>query len=138
MRETQLPTHTTPPPHADQTDQTAEPARRASRFDERGIALQTIIIMVVLLAIAGSVAAVLFSRASDVTGELESQDVTSATIDTNAECVNHFMGDEGGAWTDATSTCVWQADDDVTRGRCVLVGGAFTTPAAGDTCTVAP
>ena len=66
-----MPIHTTPPPHADQTDQTAEPARRASRFDERGIALQTIIIMVVLLAIAGSVAAVLLNRAGQETANLE-------------------------------------------------------------------
>ena len=73
MRETQLPTHTTPPPHADQTAQTAEPARRAPRFDERGIALQTIIIMVVLLAIAGSVAAVIINRAGTETDRLESQ-----------------------------------------------------------------
>ena len=73
-----MPTHTTPPPHADQTDQTAEPAQRAPRFDERGIALQTIIIMVVLLAIAGSVAAVLFSRASEETARLEGSEALYA------------------------------------------------------------
>ena len=39
--------------------------------DMRGIALQTIIIMVVLLAIAGSVAAVLLSRAGEETANLE-------------------------------------------------------------------
>ena len=39
--------HITTPPRAEQTEpEAAEPARRASRFDERGIALQTIIIMV--------------------------------------------------------------------------------------------
>ena len=132
MRETQLPTHTTPPPHADQTDQTAEPARRASRFDERGIALQTVIILVVLLAIAGAVAAVLFSRASDVTGDLESQDV-SAAIDTPAECMNHHMGTEPGEW-DGADGCEWELADQVTRGRCQLVGGTFT--AANDNCVV--
>ena len=79
-----MPTHTTPPPHADQTDQTAEPARRAPRFDERGIALQTIIIMVVLLAIAGSVAAVILSRAGEETGRLEQTDSVAYGI-TNAE-----------------------------------------------------
>ena len=139
-------THTTPPPHADQTDQTdqtAEPARRASRFDERGIALQTVIIMVVLLAIAGTVAAVLFSRASDVTGDLESQDVTSATIDSAAECTNHLMGGVAGVWT--APNCKWTSASantanpaDVTRGRCQLVGGTYvrgsTTVTA--TCTV--
>ena len=69
-----MPTHTTSPPHADQTDQTAEPAPRAPRFDERGIALQTIIIMVVLLAIAGTVAAVILTRAGEETDRLEADD----------------------------------------------------------------
>ena len=83
-----MPTHTTPPPHADQTDQTAEPARRASRFDERGIALQTIIIMVVLLAIAGSVAAVLLNRAGEETANLEGGVSSTAYGITNAQGCN--------------------------------------------------
>ena len=41
--------------------------------DERGIALQTIIIMVVLLAIAGAVAAVLLTRAGEDTTRLEEE-----------------------------------------------------------------
>ena len=136
--------HTTPPPHADQTDQTAEPARRAPRFDERGIALQTVIIMVVLLAIAGTVAAVLFSRASEVTGELESQDVTATKIDTAAECANHTMGSPpvSGVWTVGTGKCKWTAatstvnPPDVTQGRCLLVGGTYTpgTPSRQAVC----
>ena len=81
-------THTKPPPRADQTDQTAEPARREPRFDERGIALQTVIIMVVLLAIAGAVAAVLFSQASESTEQLEATEVTVdyRTIRSEALC----------------------------------------------------
>ena len=79
-------THTTPPPHTDQTDQTAEPARRAPRFDERGIALQTIIIMVVLLAIAGSVAAVLLSRAGEETSNLEETDSAAYGITNDTGC----------------------------------------------------
>ena len=68
--------HTTPLPHADQPGPEAdEPAQRASRFDERGIALQTVIIMVVLLAIAGGVAAVLFSRANEATEQLEDTEI---------------------------------------------------------------
>ena len=67
--------HTTPLPHADQPGlEAAEPTQRASRFDERGIALQTIIIMVVLLAIAGTVAAVLVTRAGEETSRLEADD----------------------------------------------------------------
>ena len=127
MRETQLPTHTTPPPHADQT---AEPARQASRFDERGIALQTVIIMVVLLAIAGTVAAVLFNRASDVTGELESQDVTATRIDSPSECSRHRMGTVTGKWSPSPRKCTWTEGSntatDITDGRCLLVGGTLS------------
>ncbi|MYI08964.1 MAG: hypothetical protein F4111_05965 [Acidimicrobiales bacterium] len=44
---------------------------RDARCDVQGIALQTVVIMVVLLVIAGSVAAVLVSRGAEVTGQLE-------------------------------------------------------------------
>jgi hypothetical protein len=47
--------------------------RARLREDERGIALQTIIIMVVLLAIAGAVAAVLITRAGTETDRLEGE-----------------------------------------------------------------
>ena len=65
--------HIKPPPRVDQTDQVAEPDRQASRFDERGIALQTVIIMVVLLAIAGGIAAVLLTRGQQTAAQLENQ-----------------------------------------------------------------
>lgn len=57
---------TTSPPDARVRDHA-----RARRFDERGIALQTVIIMVVMLAIAGGVAAVLLSRGGQATDQLE-------------------------------------------------------------------
>ena len=58
-----------------------------SRHDTRGIALQTIIIMVVLLAIAGAVAAVLFSRASEETDRLEdSESVEVYAIESDTLC----------------------------------------------------
>lgn len=52
--------------------------------DQRGIALQTIIILVVLLAIAGAVAAVLLTRAGEETDRLEDEtdrwsDITNET-----------------------------------------------------------
>lgn len=52
--------------------------------DRRGIALQTIIIMVVLLAIAGAVAAVLLTRAGTESDRLETEtdrwsDITNET-----------------------------------------------------------
>ena len=136
-------THITPPPSADQTGaETAEPARRASRFDERGIALQTVIIMVVLLAIAGTIAAVLLSRAGEVTSELESQDVTATRIDTQADCEAFEMSGGGktvqGDWTSPKCTWLEAVDNDtsVTAGQCRLAGGKFEQNQTGnrDSC----
>ena len=71
-------THNTPRHAPNQTGpEAAEPARRASRFDERGIALQTVIIMVVLLAIFGAIAAVLLARGEKATTQLEQSAVTN-------------------------------------------------------------
>ena len=44
--------------------------------DVRGIALQTVIIMVVLLAVAGAVAGVLLTRGGEAVSEVERQDIT--------------------------------------------------------------
>lgn len=56
--------------------------------DVRGIALQTVIVMVVLLAIAGAVAAVLLTRGSDAISEVEDQNITIATRFTDStSCV---------------------------------------------------
>ena len=93
-------TYTTPLPRADQASQSGQadrPDRRASRFDQRGIALQTVIIMVVLLAIAGGVATVLFTRANEVTNDLEDTDtkVEASTLTNQALCEA-----AGYAWTD--------------------------------------
>ena len=55
--------------------------------DMRGIALQTIIIMVVLLAIAGTVAGVLLNRAGSETDRLENQEIQRwADIDNPTAC----------------------------------------------------
>ena len=97
--------------------------------------------MVVLLAIAGTVAAVLFSRASDVTGELESQDATPTTIDTEAECEQYRMGTKYGVWA-PPDTCTWTnvadaSPAEVTERRCRQVNGTFADNGTGaDTCTV--
>ena len=98
--------------------------------------------MVVLLAIAGTVAAVLFNRASDVTGELESQDVTATRIDTEVECERHRMGNRPGVWAGSGPyTCTWTAanagdDNNVTNGRCLLVNGTFTGPTGTNKCVL--
>lgn len=54
--------------------------------DTRGIALQTIIVMVVLLAIAGAVAAVLLNRAGSETDRLENETVDFKQYDTEFGC----------------------------------------------------
>ena len=58
------------------------PARAANT---RGLALQTVIIMVVLLAIAGAVAAVLVTRGNEAVGEAERTDVTTDPADYTTE-----------------------------------------------------
>ena len=49
--------------------------------DVRGIALQTVIIMVVLLAIAGGVAAVLLSRGGEAITDIERQQISRSAAD---------------------------------------------------------
>lgn len=49
--------------------------------DIRGIALQTVIIMVVLLVIAGAVAGVLLTRGNEAVSDLERQDLTREASD---------------------------------------------------------
>ena len=58
----------------------------ARSADMRGIALQTIIIMVVLLAIAGSVAAVILSRAGEETANLEQTESAAYGITNETGC----------------------------------------------------
>ena len=70
--------------------------------DARGIALQTVIIMVVLLAIAGGVAAVLLSRGGEAITDIERQDITRDAAD--------FTGDSlclaaGYSWNTGTKVC---------------------------------
>ena len=48
----------------------------STRLNDDGIALQTVIIMVVLLVIAGAVAAVLLTRGNEAVTDLERQDIT--------------------------------------------------------------
>ena len=62
--------------------------------DERGIALQTIIVMVVLLAIAGTVAAVLLTRAGTETDRLQDETDRWSGITNETGC-----GIAGGVWT---------------------------------------
>ena len=91
--------HITPPSDGpDHNEQAAEPPN-SRRFDERGIALQTIIIIVVLISIAGAIALVLFNRASEETGRLNETETIYERIDSDEACTI-----AGGVW-DGTSVC---------------------------------
>ncbi len=69
------------------------------RDDERGIALQTIIIIVVLLAIAGAVATVLLTRAGEETDRLEQETDRWSQIGNETGC-----GIAGGVWNNPGGT----------------------------------
>ena len=71
-----------------------------SRGDELGIALQTIIIVVVLLAIAGAVAAVLLTRAGTETDRLEGETDRWSGITSETGCE---IAD--GVWNNVSNSC---------------------------------
>ena len=68
--------------------------------DMRGIALQTVIIMVVLLAIAGAIAAVLITRGNEAVTEVERTDVD---IDPSTLSSEEFCEAAGFTW--AANAC---------------------------------
>ena len=98
--------------------------------DARGIALQTIIIIVVMLAIAGAVTGVLLTTAGRSTQEAESADVTT-TVDNQRECETTSLVDSAaGVWTAATAVCTFTASadgvDEMSFSECRMRGGTFT------------
>ena len=64
--------------------------------DTRGVALQTVIVIVVLLAIAGAVAGVLLSRGTETVDRLENQEIINPAVEftTQERCE-----DAGFTWT---------------------------------------
>ena len=76
------------------------PARPRRFTDQRGIALQTVIIMVVLLAIAGGIAAVLLNRGSEASQQLEQQNVSVAPYQYGTETLCKAAGLE---WAGTTA-----------------------------------
>ena len=115
---------------------------RTSRFDERGIALQTVIIIVVMLAIAGTVAGVLFSRANQVTSDLRDADTTPTLLDTVEECRSRQPFTDSTVDVATANTCKWTgtATNPITQSRCYLerATGLTVTFASGSngTCTI--
>ena len=67
-----------------------------------GVALQTVIVIVVLLAIAGAVAGVLLSRGGEAVAEAEQQEilVDAADITNKGLCQSY-----GFIWADGVNTC---------------------------------
>ena len=69
--------------------------------DARGVALQTVIVIVVLLAIAGAVAGVLLARGGEAVAEAERQDITRAATEfSNKKLCEAY----GFTWTAAACT----------------------------------
>lgn len=69
--------------------------------DVRGIALQTVIIMVVLLAIAGAIAGVLLTRGGEAVGDVERQQISRSAIDYKSRALCTAAGF---SWTAAAGT----------------------------------
>ena len=70
--------------------------------DARGIALQTVIIMVVLLAIAGGVAAVLLSRGGEAITDIERQQISRTAADFSGPALCKAAGF---TWNTGTKAC---------------------------------
>ena len=109
--------------------------------DSRGIALQTVIVIVVMLVIAGGVAGVLLNRGSEVTADLQNQDVVvGAEFTDEASCDLLF-----GAAPDARSTyaagppqtCTFTGDgtDQADAPLCTRLGGQYNNVGNG-VCTL--
>lgn len=73
------------------------------RGDQRGFALQTIIVMTALIAIALAVSAVIITRGGEVVDDLERQRITiqPSDISNQAQCEQVYEW----TWDDATRTC---------------------------------
>ena len=118
-------------PAADMRTKLATATRWAAqrpRTNQQGIALQTVIVIVVMLVIAGGVSGVLLSRGSEVIGDLENQNVGSVTPDT-CETVE-VAGEIGvGVGGPPFTSCRWRGtataglSGHVSQTQCNLVPG---------------
>ena len=72
----------------------------------RGIALQTVIVMVVLLAIAGGVAAVLLTSGGEAVDDLENQQVTRQAGDYTNKTLCEAAGFSWSSSNASVSVCV--------------------------------
>ena len=74
------------------------------RSDQRGFALQTVIVMTALIAIAMAVSAVILTRGGEVADDLERQNITiqPSQIKNEAQCEKVYQ------WKWDGSTCSYQ------------------------------
>ena len=70
--------------------------------DIRGIALQTVIIMVVLLAIAGAIAGVLLTRGGEAVSDVERQQIARSAEDYTSQALCEAAGF---SWLAASTSC---------------------------------
>jgi len=108
--------------------------------DVRGIALQTVIVIVVMLAIAGAVAGVLLSTGAEVTSNLEESDLATGLVQSEAECNGYEMPiiDGGSDFGEESSDkCRWDAGSGkkFSARQCTLQNGALTM--SDQICTTA-
>lgn len=112
--------------------------------DIRGIALQTVIVIVVMLVIAGGVSTVLLSRGGDVITSLEAQDINTIN---NGNCATYFivgttkgvLATPAGSGTPGSCTFTGAAGGLVTTPLCEGLGGTLSggaSGAVGAICTV--
>ena len=73
------------------------------RSDQRGFALQTVIVMTALIAIAMAVSAVIITRGGEVADDLERQNITiqPSQIKNRAQCVEVYKW----TWDPVAGTC---------------------------------
>ena len=91
--------------------------------------MQTVIVIVVMLVIAGAVSGVLLTRGGDVVSDLESQEVGPVT---SQNCATLVVAGNTGVVASAaygaagSGDCVW-AGQSVSAAQCTVVGGARVT-----------
>ncbi|WP_419864291.1 hypothetical protein [Candidatus Poriferisodalis sp.] len=113
--------------------------------DIRGIALQTVIVIVVMLVIAGGVSTVLLTRGADVTADLQNQN--TAAVD-SSNCTTFRLngiagvalaataGNLGGcSWTGTTANPVRSNECDLVRSSANGSANSFRYTASGALAT---
>ena len=94
----------------------------AKGADTRGIALQTVIVIVVLLAIAGAVAGVLLTRGTEATTQLERTDVVQSAYRYNSRALCEAAGFE---WKNPSSQ---QVTDALAEGITIVTAAEACVP----------